>query len=433
MCGVALAFTQSRIEELVQRLKHRGPDDSTIVKQRINSRDCYLGHTRLAIVDTATAAQPLVRSQHLTAFNGEIFNYKDLPGTTEVEVVAHVLRTGTAYSMSGYFAAIQLDVGKSRVLLARDPYGVMPLYFCKTTKEVASEPDLLSRPVPVPPGSIGVLDLRKKSLKFHRFYYPVSRTSEFSVATATDLLVKAVSRTVLHTEVGSSIALSGGLDSRLLAYCAKEVGVSPTCITAAINEQNSEIALAKRTAETLGFDHKVVLAPSFDFSNWAVHYRKTRAANHNWHNIIKLRAFLRQYAVAGTASTKVLLCGEGADEIDCGYPSHAKALDLVKKRLSVLNSQPSMTLDRVNQAGMAFSKEYRVPYLDLDFSSYMLSVTPKPGKVHLRSIAKHLGMKNTDVSKYSEEDKEFTKFAQHLHGVSNAHDSSLQYRSCGDS
>lgn len=423
MCGVFFTRDETRVELLLASLKHRGPDGQSVSKRVVSKRSHYIGHTRLSIVDLETGGQPFLDKERITAFNGEIFNYRDLGQGPEVSVLAERFGVRGLSGLSGYFAGVQLDSSREQLLMARDPLGVMPLYYCKTTKEVCSEPDKLLRPKALPPGHLGVLNLKTDRLKIVPFYHQHSRTSQFKKSVAAELWLQAVHRVASHSEVGFSLALSGGLDSGLLAIALKELGLTPdACFTAYLNKESVELRRAEDLASKLGFPHRALDLREADWGLVKEHYKKTYNASRNLRNPIKLRGFFRQYAVAQSAKSKVLLCGEGADEIDCGYPSHRVARDLVKKRLSVFNSQPFMTLDRVNQAGMAFSKEYRVPYLDLEFASYMMSVNPKPGKLHLRELAAHFGI-HSQQEKYSDEDSRLVPFCMEV--MSDSH-STLQ-------
>lgn len=422
MCGVAFAYSENRIKELVSRLKHRGPDAQRFVYQRSSGIDCYLGHTRLAIVDLQSGVQPKILPHSITAFNGEIFNQKALSNEDEVSLIAELLNTSLLdiRLLSGYFAILHLDISRGRLIAARDPIGVVPLYYCRKTLEFASEPDLLHSPRAVAPGTVVTLDLRTKRLKeqrFHRLEAHVSTTA-LSMSVAVETLLSATYRVASHSDVGFSLALSGGLDSGLLAYCLREVKLPPhECLTFTCSLNSIELARAKRTADQLGFNHQTILLNDVSFSQAAQHYNKTYNAGANQNNPIKARGFVRQYAIASSSRTKVILCGEGADELDCGYPSHERenksVSSLARKRLSVFSSQPSMTLDRVNQAGMAYSKEYRVPYLDLGFVDFMLSLPPRVGKKTLREIANHVGLKASE-DKYTDDDSHLFNSAVEL-------------------
>jgi asparagine synthetase B (glutamine-hydrolysing) len=125
-------------------------------------------------------------------------------------------------------------------------------------------------------------------------------------------------------------------------------------------------------------------------------------------NPIRDFAFQRHATVAKHSPTKVILCGEGADELGLGYPVNKALTGPVErylKKVSLLKSQASMTLDRVNMAGMMYSKEYRVPFLDLEFSLACLG-HDQTNKELFRKFAHTLGVPKEiiDAAKYSNEE-----------------------------
>lgn len=414
MCGVILTRSLERAEKLLLSVGHRGPDAQSLISQKIQGEDWYLGHARLAIVDLESGDQPTRGKSSWTAFNGEVFNYKDLSSKSEIELLSDLLEDSVSNVslLSGYFAVVHLAVDKAKIFLIRDPIGVMPLYYCKKTWEVSSESFLLRDPVAVPPGTVVTLDLRSRKVSASRYYWVSSRTSQtFQVKSATDLFLTSLQRVAKHTEVDLALALSGGLDSQLLAKGLHALGINCTALTAYWDEDSVDLSRARQSAQDFGFEHVAVPLKELDWDYAQEHYTRTYNSSANLNNYIKLRGFLRQFAVAQKSPSKVILCGEGADEIDCGYPSHARAtstIGLAKKRHSVFMSQPYMTLDRVNQSGMAYSKEYRVPFLDLELVSYFMNLTPKVGKRHLRDIATYLGAAIPE-SKYTEEDRTLEK------------------------
>lgn len=404
MCGIVLAHTQERAQEMLDKIKHRGPDKLTVMK----SGSLYMGHARLAIVDTnsAGAEQPLqVTDQYTVAFNGEVFNYKDLDASkTEIQLLAELMneRHDLAQLLNGYYAVVFHDISRNQVVLCRDYYGVMPLYYTEAPFEVASERKALNgHSKRVPRNSQLTYDLKTQRVKV-RPYSQLFRMSGNTLS-LDKLWLDAVRTVATHTDCGFSVALSGGLDSALVLAALKYLELEPTCIITT-KVQGKDDAEVKRACEIVN---------QFKWSR--LHYvvdtyvdPNVRYAIESPHNPIRDFAFMRHATVASNSPTKVLLCGEGADELGLGYPlnrAYSRSLDEYFKKVSLLKSQESMTLDRVNLAGMLHSKEYRVPFLDMDFSLSALTYEQR-NKDMFRHLARVLDVPSSIIhaAKYSNEE-----------------------------
>lgn len=411
MCGIALTTRGPQASTaMLNKLAHRGPDGSKVV----TFGKVSVGHARLAIVDTKSteANQPFVSdSRYVCAFNGEIFNYRDLTLSTEVVLLGQLMEAehDLTQLLNGYYAVAFHDIARNKIVLARDLYGVMPLYYTKREGhfEAASERKALSGFIhEVPANSRVEYDLHTRQIKITRFSQPFRfGHTPPDVRTMTDAFLRAVSRTALHSDNGFSVALSGGLDSSMVLCALKHMNIRPDRIITTYTQldDTSEYDRAVRLAAHLGWSHLFDSVPvdSIDEST-LLYYIESKP------NPIRDFAFKRHATVARVAPTKVILCGEGADELGLGYPLNRELLttyDRYFKKVSLLKSQTTMTLDRVNKAGMMHSKEYRVPFLDLDFSLQSLA-SDQVGKNLFRRIAERLGVPDyiIDASKYSNEE-----------------------------
>lgn len=413
MCGIALSSDPEETKAMLNRIKHRGPDGSGIV----TALGYTLGHVRLAIVgvDDPEAVQPYVRGDSITAFNGEIFNCQDLLPGSEVQLLSYLIRKGEDLGMliNGYYAAVLVDISRQEIVLVRDLFGVMPLYYKLQHGKlsVASERKAWtdsSGIKPVPPNSVLKFNLRTKKMSRKSMSYPFFLRP--STSNLTEEFLNAVKRTASHSEVGFSLALSGGLDSSLILMALVKLNLVPKEILTTVSQtqDTSEVDRACSLIRHLGLGsiHRVIPLETTDIS-----------LLDSPPNPIRDFAFQRHCTIAKHCKTKVLLCGEGADELDLGYPVKDIYLPYKRflKRISLLKSQASMTLDRVNLAGMLFSKEYRVPFLDIPFVQAMLT-SAKPGKSMLRLLGQQLGLppEIAYCEKYSQE--EFLGRSQNLRG-----------------
>lgn len=424
MCAIVLTVgSHARAVSMLKTLAHRGPDDQRV----ITFGDVSIGHASLAIVDTGTRAaiQPFVvqgerdiedvRGSHIVAFNGEIFNYKDLSvdeDESEVQVLARLLTQGHDLTqfVNGYYAAVAYDVSRREVTLARDLFGVMPLYYTLNPVAAASEKKALDQTqkiYTVPANSVVRISLKSKraKAKVTMNTWPF-RFHTSSSSTLLDAFLLAVERVARHSDNGFSVAFSGGLDSALLIGALKALHLKPKEVitTYTQTEDTSEVDRACCLMEAIGWQDVHVLVPCVavaDLPYWI----ETPP------NPIRDFAFNRHATVASVATTRVILCGEGADELGLGYPLHDERhtrnnLRMHLKRVSLLKSQATMTVDRVNKAGMMHSKEYRVPFLDVDFVQAALSTTDNVGKSAFRELARLLYIPESiiNASKYSREE-----------------------------
>lgn len=435
MCG--LVFTTRgavRFNQLLAAVKHRGPDASTVavINPRGNPdrayyrRGGFLGHTRLAIVGLSevNAEQPLISADSATAFNGEIFNYQDLSDLTEVGLLNELFQTRKQVTrlLNGYYGVIHIDYARNELTLARDPVGVIPLYYSRGTAdgtgpevkgpqfEVCSERrHLTGKVVEVQPGETLRFSMETWRLKSKFVFDPwMLDIHTFSHFRGERLFEDAVRRVAEHTDVGFDLALSGGLDSTMLLHMLNRVRHLPkkAYTVSFLPYEDDEVGNARMNANRFKVPWELIRVTAADVAAEAE--RVVEHLETPIYNPIKVAGFLRHYFIAKHAKSKVILCGEGADELDAGYPSHMRRgssyAQLAMTKLSIFRSQSAMTLDRVNKSGMAWGKEYRVPYLDLDFARYMLSVFSLPGKQNLKRIADLNFVNQYNAKKYSSQE-----------------------------
>ena len=163
MCGIAgiiarRSVNRQAVQTMINAIAHRGPDGEGIWSS--DDGKVMLGHRRLAIIDpTPAGAQPMVdpSGQLVLTFNGEIYNYIELkeqmPGTafatgSDCELPLHLyLEQGQEFtkSLRGMYALAVHDLVADRLVLARDPFGIKPLYYCEMANgfAFASEPQAL--------------------------------------------------------------------------------------------------------------------------------------------------------------------------------------------------------------------------------------------------------------------------------------------------
>jgi asparagine synthase (glutamine-hydrolysing) len=350
-------------------IRHRGPDAAGLCRSRVAGHDVILGHRRLSIVDLSEAgAQPMRTpcGRFTLVFNGEIYNHQELRerlrdvsfrGHSDTETILHYIARFGIKSVSdfnGIFALAILDEIAKKVHLARDPFGVKPLYYSQRgnrvafaseikpllalTKDTISSTNLAEllrlRYLPSPdtlferirkirPGHFVTIELDRPEPSCDETPYiaPLPANSRLSYRDALEryrqLFEGAVNRQLM-SDVEVAVLLSGGVDSALVAACAQERSpAGMKAFTIGFNEDDhaDEIADAAETARLLGLDHHYERIGIGDFFEGLRHCTVIVEEPLATTSIIPMFHLSRLAA----AHVKVALSGQGADEALGGY------------------------------------------------------------------------------------------------------------------
>jgi len=410
MCGVAAVHDlrvdahQGRVAEgraigefMLSRLRHRGPDGQ-------GSRQVgrtWLGHTRLSIVDLDGGQQPLPdpsRRRWVVA-NGEIYNHDELraqmqgPFVTDSdsEVVLHVLSergTDGIHNMRGMYAFCIADEDNGLVL-GRDPLGVKPLYWARHDDRVLVASELAAFPDGVRPfveefppghhwtsraGLHAFVDLHSNPLGGEEPVGPMYTTREQAQEAVREALVRSVSDRMM-ADVPVGIFLSGGLDSSVVAaILAREAAPDDTVRSfAAGTPGSSDLIAARMVADHLGLEHHERIYTDDD----VVEMLPAVVTATESYEPSLIRSAVPNYLLAELAAqhVKVVLTGEGADELFAGY-HHLRELDedaLRDALVSGVEALHHLNLQRCDRVTMAHGLEARVPFL----SREMLAVAQR--------------------------------------------------------
>ncbi|MEP7248010.1 MAG: asparagine synthase B [Gammaproteobacteria bacterium] len=395
--------------ERSQRQRHRGPDWSGVSV----AEGAILVHERVAIVDPVGGSQPLLSAdgELALAVNGEIYNHRELKGAlpgryefltgSDCEVINALYRTDTAATflnrLNGIFAFALWDHRRRRVLIARDPMGVCPLYWGHDRNGllwVASEmkalvgicPDV----APFPPGHFFSSEEGVPTQYYNKPWreYASTQGTTASPAQLREGLERAVHRQLM-SDVPYGVLLSGGLDSSLIAACAARFA------RRRIEDEDSTEAWWPRL-----HSFAIGLAGSPDLAAAAVAAGAVGTVHHGFHftfqegldalpevirhvetyDITTIRASTPMYLLARRVKAmgiKMVLSGEGADEIFGGYlyfhkaPSPREFHEETVRKLDTLHLYDCL---RANKSMMAWGVEVRVPFLDLEFMDIAMSL-----------------------------------------------------------
>lgn len=419
MCGIAGATgtpdTNIKVKKMLVALEHRGPDACGTYQ----AKNLSIGNTLLKI--TGDMAQPLAGKGAL-AVNGEIFNFKELASESgiitdsDTEALFSLIETriskgcipinavfSVLSSVNGDYAlAYACD---NELVLARDPVGVKPLFYSAKKRKgkrkiiFASEKKALfttGRDIkPLPPGSILSFNMKNGSFEERslKIKPPQKRISgEFEAV----FHLKAVIEKALELRLTSTsgIAFSGGIDSTFLAVLAKRINPATPLYAVGLPDSH-DITQAEKAAEAIGMKDslRIHLLSVKEIENLIPQIiRATESVDP-----MKIAIGIPLYVVAKIAredGKRVILTGQGADELFGGYRRHEVFLEqgsevLDREIYSDIKKISVVNLERDDMVTMANSIELRVPFLDKDVIKTGLSIIPelkvlKKGSLYIR-------------------------------------------------
>ncbi|XP_045470040.1 asparagine synthetase [glutamine-hydrolyzing] [Harmonia axyridis] len=445
MCGIWAIFGVENPPKFCActfpKIGHRGPDAFRIECDRILKNSC-LGFHRLAIVDPIWGMQPLrlhLYPHIMLICNGEIYNYKSLKEefdfkyetAVDVESIVHLYETfgieGVVKNLDGVFAFCLVDLKKKKIFLARDPYGVRPLFklisksgvlgICSEAKGLVDvEHDLNGEEkslAPFKPGTFEeyqVLDSGKVKLiqqsNFHKpgdkpsfkTYVPYESLANNDVLSNIRTLLTAAVKKRLMADRRIGCLLSGGLDSSLIASLlvreAKKANIPYKVQSFAIGMGDSpDLKAARKVADFIGTEHHEITFTEEDVEKVLDDVIYTLETP----DITTIRASIPMYLLAKyiqeNTDTTVILSGEGADEVAQGYIYFRDAPDASsahKESLRLLSEIYMFDGLRADRTTSSQSLELRVPFLDLQFTNYYLSTEEHSRQPKDKSIEKYL-------------------------------------------
>ncbi len=428
MCGiVAILNVKEQTQQLRQKalgmshkIRHRGPDWSGIYC----GGSAILAHERLSIVDPESGGQPLFSPdrQQILAVNGEIYNHQEIrqryEGKYEFQtgsdcevILALYQDKGIDFleELNGIFAFVLYDEKRDEFLIARDPIGVIPLYIgydADGTVYVASELKALEgqcqRYEPFLPGhylwsgdfnsQLSTLNFQlKKYYQRDWFDYDAVKDNDASSEDIRQALREAVRRQLM-SDVPYGVLLSGGLDSSVISAIAErysEMRIEdnsqtkaywPRLHSFAVGLKGApDLAKARMVAEHIGTVHHEInytIQEGLDAIRDVIYFIET-------YDVTTVRASTPMYLLARVIKSmgiKMVLSGEGADEIFGGYLYFHKAPDArafheeTVRKLSKLHLYDCL---RANKSLSAWGVEGRVPFLDKEFLDVAMRTNPK--------------------------------------------------------
>lgn len=403
MCGIVAVIGKGVDAELVQqlskRMSHRGPDESDL---HITEKGHFLSHERLSIVDLQTGKQPIQGTNSAwMVHNGEIYNHKKLRDTvlknhtfrttSDSEVIVHLYEEyGYEFCdmLDGIFAFVVID--GDEFMAGRDPLGVKPLYYgidshgaIYFASEMKAIADQCKSFAAFPPGHY-----YSPKTGFVKYYQPqwedaAKAVEPLDLKAIRETLTEAV-RKRLMSDVPIGVLLSGGLDSSLTSAIASrlmtEAG-SPKLhsFSIGLDSKAPDVIAARAVAEYLGTEHHEIyfsVEQGIEILDTLIWHLET-------YDVTSIRASTPMYFLSKAITEKgikVVLSGEGADEIFGGYLYFRNApsvADFQQETIERVQKLATADLLRADKSTMAHGLEARVPFLDKAFLSLAIKIRPE--------------------------------------------------------
>lgn len=355
MCGIiGLSWADEQlIKKLTKIIKHRGPDGTDHYVDKVS-----LGHNRLSIIDLSNkGSQPMTAFGKTIVFNGEIYNYKELKeglkeykfkSSTDTEVILALYDKYGIKSfnmLNGMYAFCIYD--NDELILVRDKFGIKPLYYTTNkfafSSEIKSLKPLIDKKLDsqaiaeyftyryplgnntifqqikkVLPGTYMIYSLKNKQLVIKNYYtLPKKRVKKCNPQTVNDLIKKSIERRMI-ADVPVATFLSGGIDSSIITYIAKKHNNNLNTFSIGFDKTN-ELNKARKVAKLLHTNHYEYVI------------NKKTALKHLRDMVFSMDepiggdpGFLPIFVLSKEASkhNKVVLSGDGADEVYAGYDKY---------------------------------------------------------------------------------------------------------------
>lgn len=432
MCGITAIFNihkdfaplREQALKMSKRIRHRGPDWSGIYQ----GKSAILAHERLSIVDPASGGQPLKSKDGtlVLTVNGEIYNHRELreelkddyefmTGSDCEVILALYSKYGINFidRLNGIFAFAIYDENKDSYLIARDPIGVIPLYIgyddaghILVSSELKGLEGFAASYDQFPPGHYYFSQDKNFTKWYSRDWtdFENVKNNPASIEELHDALEAAVQRQLM-SDVPYGVLLSGGLDSSITSAVAKKYAakrVETNCKTDAWWPQLHSFAVglkgapdliaARKVADHIGTVHHEIhytIQEGLDAIRDVIYFIET-------YDVTTVRASTPMYLISRVIKSmgiKMVLSGEGADEVFGGYlyfhkaPTAKAFHEETLRKISKLYMYDCL---RANKSLCAWGVEGRVPFLDKEFLDVAMRLNPEakmcPGKTIEKKI-----------------------------------------------
>ena len=432
MCGIVAIYNnqikfdkdmRSKCLKMSKKVRHRGPDWSGIY----SSDNAILAHERLSIVDIKSGRQPLFSNDEniILTVNGEIYNHLDFRNSYEIdykyqtnsdcEVIIPLFKEygkDLLNHLNGIFSFFLYDKLENAFFVARDPIGVIPLYMGKDqngtsyfSSEMKSLVGKCQNIKEFPPGHYmtnnDIQPIRYYKKNWMKFDNIKNYNSKKDLNHSLENAVKRQ----LMSDVPFGVLLSGGLDSSIISSIVKKFSKKriesdqkkdawwPQIHSFAVGLKGSpDLKAANKVSKDLGTVHHEIhftIQEALDSLEDVIYYLET-------YDVTTVRASTPMYLMARyikSMGIKMVLSGEGADEIFGGYlyfhkaPNSKEFHEETVRKIAKLHLYDCL---RANKSLSAWGVEGRVPFLDKEFIDYSMNLDPKLKMISSDKIEKHI-------------------------------------------
>lgn len=396
MCGFVCLWKINDPElahRMIGKIAHRGPDEIHV--SQAPNVPAIMAHCRLSIIGLENGSQPIRTGENVLVANGEIYNYADLRAIlgesafetgSDSETISHLFSSAEPRwiaKLDGMFAFVLAT--PDRIIAARDPLGIKPLFMARIGEGLAFASELKAF------DGLGLSDVETiaagamfDSMDGFRKWYrvpqgaadPLPGEDPEPIWRELRLVLEAAVQKWMVADVEVGAFLSGGLDSSVMAALAARAIDRPLKTFSVGTAGSPDLAAARRVADHIGSDHHEHVFTADDLARVLPHviYHLESA------DIDLVRSALPTHfaTVLARRHLKVVLTGEGADELFAGYAYHhayaGKPRALADELTRALGTMHNINLQRVDRITMAQGLEARTPFLDRDLIDFAQSI-----------------------------------------------------------
>ena len=396
MCGFVCLWNldePSLARRMIEKLAHRGPDDLRVFDAP--NVPAVMAHCRLSIIGPEDGAQPIHSAENALVANGEIYNHADLRAilgesvfqtSSDSETILHLFRSDELRwiaKLDGMFAFVL--VTPERIIAARDPLGIKPLFMARIDQGLAFASELkafdglgLDKVETIDPG--GMFDSAAGFRTWYRMPHGAAALAPGEnpepIWRELRLVLEAAVRKWMVADVEVGVFLSGGLDSSVIAALAARSIDRPLKTFAVGTARSPDLTAARAVAAHIDSDHHELVFTADDLAEALPHviYHLESA------DVDLVRSAMPTHFATTLARrhVKAVLTGEGADELFAGYTYHhayaRRPRALADEITRSLGTMHNINLQRVDRITMAQGLEARTPFLDRDLIDFAQSI-----------------------------------------------------------
>lgn len=381
MCGILVVAGPDAhllVSNGVVAMQHRGPDE-TVIR---NLKSVCLGFVRLSINGSGSdGRQPFSSGAYHCLINGEIFNHQELKETYKIEQssasdtslvlpIYQLLGNQFIGSLDGFFSGIIFDEEKQRLICFRDHIGKKPLYSGKYGENVFVCSELKSIPgyssfSRVPKGLSTInLETGKPTAFQEKHEYPTQLNSDLRT-----IIVQSVVKRIPSRPIKFGVFISGGLDSSIVASIVKQ-HCHDAIYYSLTNEASSDYRSTRKIAQHLQIELRTVPLPTTKELTFLIEQVVVATESYNPSFISNGIATYLLAQAAHKDGLKVVLSGEGADEVFMGYHMLTPNQDWERIRSNLIANLYFTELRRLDSCAMAHGIEARCPFLDQEVLAF---------------------------------------------------------------